>query len=68
MFFSQKYENIISIFSLFFLKSIKIFAKEEKREKKNRAAMKEKSSVTKNTVFFTKTWRTFNCYVTYPFF
>lgn len=67
MFFSQKYENIVSISSLFFFKSIKIFAKEKKKlKKKNRAAPKEQSSMTINTVFFTKT-RTFYCYLTHLF-
>lgn len=39
-FFSPKYENIISIFSLFFWKSIKIFTKEEKKKKKEHSSHK----------------------------
>lgn len=40
--FPQKYENTISISSLFFWKSIKIFAKEEKRKKRTEQPQKRR--------------------------
>lgn len=66
-FISPKYENIVSISSLFFLKSIKIMAKEEKNKKRTEQSKKKKALWQQILPFSQKHEGPYTVYLTHRF-